>query len=251
MYTLEADGFCIRKAVFDDRTCGYFRSKFMEELSSGKQLNHSDTMWELRMRPEVVGIFEDFWSESDLLSSFDGVYHRAENDEIGIDWHVDQDQTHSRGCVCVQGFVALTNSNYQTGTISFLPGSHLKHEALCKRICGDAEEGDWEFEHIPSDDVIFEQCSAPVRAEVCPGDVVLWDSRTVHKVEAGGSDARLVAYLCMTPRSFATETVLRQRRHGYRNGISTTHWPHRYVDRGEHKSTRIIPAVKTPLPIYV
>lgn len=37
---------------------------------------------------------------------------------------------------------------------------------------------------------------------------------------------RVVSYVCMTPKSLASETVLRARRQAFRNGVTTGHWPH-------------------------
>ena len=39
---------------------------------------------------------------------------------------------------------------------------------------------------------------------------------------------RAVSYVCMTPRSKATQEVLSERRQAYTQGVTTTHWPHEF-----------------------
>ena len=69
------------------------------------------------------------------------------------------------------------------------------------------------------------------------GDLILWDSRTVHggKVGAGpagsgGAEtaelARLSVTVCMTPRAWASDQVLEIRRNAFASGQVLTHWPH-------------------------
>ncbi len=69
------------------------------------------------------------------------------------------------------------------------------------------------------------------------GDLILWDSRTIHcntpsmlpKEEINLSKSeimRLVAYVCMTPKSFATPETLSTRAKLFQYNQGTTHWPH-------------------------
>ncbi|KAL6355866.1 hypothetical protein LRP88_09449 [Fusarium phalaenopsidis] len=60
-----------------------------------------------------------------------------------------------------------------------------------------------------------------------PGDFVLWDSRTMHYAKLPeGNQIRHVQYICMTPRSFATDEALRLKTECFNKWIGTTHWPH-------------------------
>jgi len=73
------------------------------------------------------------------------------------------------------------------------------------------------------------------------GDLILWDSRTVHGGKVGkgrelalgtGSEtslpelARLSVPVCLTPRSGANPEVLNARLDMFATGQTTNHWPH-------------------------
>jgi len=83
-----------------------------------------------------------------------------------------------------------------------------------------------------------------------PGDLILWDSRTIHcntpplidnacnnqnemkqdeKTNSNNIDfIRLASYVCMTPKSKANETTIYQRILAYQNFESTNHIPHEF-----------------------
>ncbi len=90
------------------------------------------------------------------------------------------------------------------------------------------------------------------------GDLVLWDSRTIHcntpapratrasggggggglsgGADGSGAGARLVravAYVCMTPARLASAQVRRARRAAYETRTTTAHWPHELHAGGE------------------
>merc|ERR1711879_414456 len=68
-------------------------------------------------------------------------------------------------------------------------------------------------------------------------DLVLWDSRCVHcnmpAVTTPTSPCdellRIVVYVCMTPKAWATDEVLKMRRQGYEVHLTSSHWPHKNV----------------------
>lgn len=69
-----------------------------------------------------------------------------------------------------------------------------------------------------------------VKINMEPGDLVLWDSRTIHYARLPeGDQIRHAQYICMTPRRFATQEALDLRKECWENYLGTTHWPHRYV----------------------
>ena len=90
------------------------------------------------------------------------------------------------------------------------------------------------------------------------GDLILWDSRTLHGGRVGQRArvsgtifresttddstlapqsipsvptdlARLAATVCMTPKALASPGVLRAREKGYQKGCTFTHWPHEAI----------------------
>lgn len=236
---LDADGYAVVRGVVSVDVCARLRRRALAERVQLPTMHHSDTLWEIRTLPSVRALFEECWRTSDLVVGFDGmtIRERGSDDGLVIDWHVDQNGSHAdQGCCCVQGLLALADSTADSGTIEFVRGSHAHHAALVKRLCDDDDDDEeaWEFVPIPPDDEVFAACDhATVQPVLRVGDVVLWDSRTIHRVSAPTGDApRLVAYVCMVPRRLVDASIARRRRAAYEAGIATTHWPQRCVDRG-------------------
>lgn len=78
------------------------------------------------------------------------------------------------------------------------------------------------------------------------GDLILWDSRTIHggfvgngkNVKAETGLARLAMTVCMTPNSFATDEIRELRMKAFEKGLTTTHWPHEYHIHGNYGEIR-------------
>ena len=65
--------------------------------------------------------------------------------------------------------------------------------------------------------------------KVCmdPGDLVLWDSRTIHYAcFPKAEQIRYVIYTCFTPRKFGEEEDLKYKGELFAKYQGTTHWPH-------------------------
>eukprot|EP00040_Diaphanoeca_grandis_P036342 m.231390 g.231390 ORF g.231390 m.231390 type:complete len:244 (-) comp33600_c0_seq4:178-909(-) len=77
---------------------------------------------------------------------------------------------------CVQGLVTLTVADETTGGLCVIPGSHKDHTAFCKRFKYHMATGD--YIPVKKGDVILNK--GGVLLEAKPGDLLLWDSRTVH-----------------------------------------------------------------------
>ena len=117
------------------------------------------------------------------------------------------------------------------GGLQVIPRSHLREarEKLKKRLPHLERRGDW--------------CVVPGPHEVEPlliicdaGDLILWDSRTVHggKVGTGFSSparpARLSVTVAMTKRERASKHVLNARRRAFIEGFNHNHTPHEAGD---------------------
>merc|ERR1712125_86295 len=96
---------------------------------------------------------------------------------------------------------------------------------------GMRNSGDW----CPCDDYELKQKAILLHA--APGDLILWDARTVHGglVGTGKLDqrqtkptdlARLSVTVSMSPRSWASDFVQKRRRDGFKKGESFNHVPH-------------------------
>jgi hypothetical protein len=219
------------------------------------EINHSDFLWHVRLNPQVKKAFELLWDTNDLLTSFDGGNaFRPWNSGYpkyktrGGWWHVDQNCLRGlerQGRVSIQGLVTFYDADETTGGFTVIPGSHQYHEIICQQaprkidfipILGEFPE---ELKVLPH--------SLP-RAKA--GDLILWDSRTVHcnvpafapvevvpsPVESDIKESepiellRLVAYVCMQPRSMATQAAIASKRLGMLYKIPTSHWATKEID---------------------
>lgn len=241
----------------------------------GFGFGQSKFMWCLRLLPRVKATFSAIWKTSDLIVSFDGgnvfrpwKYNRSWFTAGGW-YHVDQNglKFDSAGKVCVQGLVTLFDVTEDTGGLVVVPGSHKQHTAMCERSTIAKSMGD--FVPVPVDDPVLSEGANLVCAQA--GDLVLWDSRTVHcntpalaaltghvqkgegqplravdepvtvDPDAGKTTTsdpeweliRQVGYVCMTPARFASNLVLLQRQDAFVHSVSTSHWPHKFV-MGDH-----------------
>eukprot|EP00747_Dinoflagellata_sp_TGD_P093901 gnl/TRDRNA2_/TRDRNA2_165911_c0_seq3.p1 gnl/TRDRNA2_/TRDRNA2_165911_c0~~gnl/TRDRNA2_/TRDRNA2_165911_c0_seq3.p1 ORF type:complete len:516 (+),score=54.80 gnl/TRDRNA2_/TRDRNA2_165911_c0_seq3:114-1661(+) len=203
-------------------------------------VSHSPLLWRVRTAKGVRRPFERIWGTQRLLSSFDGagvfrpLLHEGWRTKGGW-YHVDQG-ARKRGLHCVQGLVSLYDASEATGSLVVVPRSHLCHDEIVAR---EREPSDMDYISLPSGDSFWNKAGWKPRVVRCrAGDLALWDSRTVHcntpplvedqELQRRPELLRAVAYVCMTPASWAPWAVLRERVAGAENGIGTTHWPHEF-----------------------
>lgn len=234
LQSLQRDGYAVVRNILTTEKCNEIALQIKKQSKGLPNMAHSNVVWDVRCLPEIKSIFKMLWNDDDLIVGFDGVGTRKKGTECdGLPWHVDQDGSHGDSICCYQSIIAIKPSSSLTGNICVLPKSHKHHRSLSQRL--DDGSGGWEFLEVPEDDIIFKLSLSPYCPNLQSGDMFIWDSRTVHMVSKpiDLNTERMVVYMCMTPRSFAEEETLRLREHAYLNGIATTHWPHRFVDRGE------------------
>lgn len=174
---------------------------------------HSKTMWKLRF--EVKKHFEQLWNTDKLVSCFGG--NVIDCDHFTLPWHVDQNSTHDNSITCVQGILALSNSN----ATQLLVGSHRYFKSMSHR-CTSNNPYEWEYYEIPDDDAIWKRGLKIVTPNLKPGDLLIFDSRIVHRVI--DHHKRSIAYISMVPRSFLSNLTERLRRKAFKNNMSTSHW---------------------------
>ena len=73
-----------------------------------------------------------------------------------------------------------------------------------------------------------------------PGDLLLWDSRTIHcsnsgyKVDNNTTDLiRAASLICMMPKELSSEDILEKRREAVEKLISTTNWTNSFRNADE------------------
>lgn len=231
---MEEHGYTVQRRVVD----GGVAAAWLHALKTDATAScaHSDLLWRIRQCDEVRRVFADVWSVDvdALCAGYDGAHYRAPNDKgLVLDWHVDQDGTHGPGRVCVQALLALTAVNASTGGTLLLPTSHAWHTDLVPSRERPLQD-EWEFEHVDENDAVFSKCPSPVQPSLLPGDLLVWDSRLVHRVvpPTDPLSERGVVYLSMVPATWMDARTRRMRRAFYDAGVATTHWVTRCVDRG-------------------
>jgi endonuclease/exonuclease/phosphatase family metal-dependent hydrolase/ectoine hydroxylase-related dioxygenase (phytanoyl-CoA dioxygenase family) len=253
-------------------------SSWVANASNGimgkRGVHHSDFMWFVRLQPKVRAAFATVWGidETELISSFDcanmfrpwQAAGKPEWKTHGGWWHVDQNALpprSKRGQCAVQGLVTLTDATADSGGLCVIPRSHSDHAQLCQRAL-DAKrisKHSGDFVPVPQGDPLLSGAVRPRLVTARAGDLLLWDSRTVHcntpataarpqaplmpappsepssaSASAGPSlkPLRTVCYVCMTPASKASRKTLEQRALAFEYGVGSTHWPHEFVPTG-------------------
>ena len=187
-------------------------------------VGHSEAQWYIRDIPKVKQAFAQVWDTNDLLVSFDGVtiwrpwtYQRSWRTNEGNSWlHIDQHPIGRPGKHCVQGLVNLLPTSESTGGNVVVPGSHKRfaqipheYEERLSRIHPSVDHF-----RFPNDDPALKDAK-PIMAEMAAGDLLLWDSRTIHCSAPGLKDPespsellRAASLVCMMPRSKSNPDVI-------------------------------------------
>lgn len=252
---LQDNGFTVVQSVLTEQEVNYFAGCLWQYLESkynitqdpldwkrslspdyaygvlNHSIGHENFMWQARTHNNVMAIFAKIWNiaEEDLLVSFDGCNVAVPRlpEEARPAWpHVDQTKP---GFGCVQGFLALTDSEAElAGGTYVIPKSHKKHDFLFSangEFYGTASR----TKMFSSEEVAkFFSDSPAIKVRCKKGDFVLWDSRLVHWGQEPiiPQGIRLGLYICMTPRSFASPEELEKKRKAFLSGAMTAHLPH-------------------------
>ena len=212
-------------------------------------IGHSKSQWYLRSIPNVKKAFAKIWGTEELLTSFDGVslwrpwnINPQWKTESGQTWfHIDQHPISRPGKQCVQGLVNLLPTSEEVGGNVMVPGSHK----FFKNIPQEYEErlarlplGVDHF-RFPNDDPKLSS-QKPIMCHMEIGDMLLWDSRTIHCSNSGTSLSkgtkelvRAASLICMMPKEKSNPEVIKQRREAVKKVISTTNWSDKFRNADE------------------
>jgi ectoine hydroxylase-related dioxygenase (phytanoyl-CoA dioxygenase family) len=200
----------------------------------GYSVAHEKFVWDARMESGVIEAFETLWGTDELLVSFDTINITLPNRkdvQKKEPWeHVDQSPLR-RGLHCVQGIINLSEAGPEDGGLMVLPGSHKLVEEFFDT---ETDKSTWD----PEDSYPFtpEQLAwffargiTPHKVCAEPGDLILWDSRTIHygaEPTEKSNTIRTVIYAAYTPAKFATKEALETKAKIFEQNGGTTHWPH-------------------------
>ena len=226
---MNTQGFEIVRNVISAREAETYAREALDEMETREHMSHSDTIWKLRTHPSVLSLFRRLWKTEDVVTGFDGI--GVSRGEFVLPWHVDQER-HSDACIGIQGIMALSRHDAASGGLSLLVGSHLEHS----RVVETGSTEPWEYQEV--DVTRYVSSTDYVTPILTPGDMCVWDSRTCHRVlpASGSKPRRITAYLSFEPRSHISDDVAMARRRALEEGMSTTHWASRLVDRGDARS---------------
>lgn len=226
---------------------------------------------DLLVSMDVVLLWRPWWIDGTWLPKTEGLHldQNPNNPPRRSGAHPELD--------CVQGMVPLLPVTEETGGLEVVPNSHVGDikEELKSRY---PEWQDWEkygdFCVLGDGDPLKREGGLLLLAD--PGDLILWDSRTVHggrvgshPAAAGGGAApvtdaaagvampqlaRLACTVAMTPQRLVWDAVrrgkevrgdavLQQRREHFARGEAMTCYPHRVTTTGQCKSGSLPPSL--------
>ncbi|CAL5874848.1 uncharacterized protein PFLUO_LOCUS9150 [Penicillium psychrofluorescens] len=197
-------------------------------------VTHERFMWEARQEPKVVEAFAKIWGTDELLVSFDALNITLPNRQDkppNKPWpHVDQSPLR-RGLHCVQGIINLSSAGPEDGSLILLPRSNTVTE---KFFDEQTDPSTWlkkDFRTISETEMDWfkDKGMSPIKVLADPGDLILWDSRTVHwggEPTAQSDTIRTVIYASYSPASMASKETLEAKQTAFRSYGATTHWAH-------------------------
>merc|ERR1711959_517773 len=219
----------------------------LSETGLMAHMSQSAGAWYVRGLERVKAAFERVWESDELIVSMDAVlaWRPWQLDEAwrprteGL--HIDQNPFSKPGLDCVQGMMPLIDVTHESGGLQVVPRSHCEEakQAYRERYPHMVDRGDWCV--LDPEDPLQER---GVLLLASAGDLILWDSRTVHgglvgrgcapddepSLEEGVARqrdlARLSVTVAMTPRCLANAEVQRLRCEGFAAGESFNHCPH-------------------------
>ncbi|MEM7019692.1 MAG: phytanoyl-CoA dioxygenase family protein [Pseudomonadota bacterium] len=212
-------------------------------------IGHCAAQWFIRDVPNVKTCFGQVWDTEELLVSFDGVtiwrpwtHNEAWRTNEGNSWlHIDQHPIGRPGKHCVQGLVNLLPTSPATGGNVVVPGSHRSFEHIPEKYAERLARIHPSIDHFryPKDDPLLSETN-PIMCHMEAGDLLLWDSRTIHCSAPGlerpadsHSLLRAASLICMMPKAKSNPKVLEARKAAVATRTSTTNWSDRFINADE------------------
>jgi ectoine hydroxylase-related dioxygenase (phytanoyl-CoA dioxygenase family) len=191
-------------------------------------------MWDARTEPGIIDAFARLWGTDELLVSFDTINisfpNRKDSPWKGSPPHVDQ-SPFRQGLHCVQGIINLSKAGPEDGGLVVYPGSHKYLEEFFET---QTDKSTWDrrdaYGFQESQVEWFKNKGiAPVKVCAEVGDLIMWDSRTVHhpiQPSKLSNTIRTVIYASYTPARFAHPESLKVKAEIFEKFGGTTHWAH-------------------------
>jgi hypothetical protein len=193
-------------------------------------VGHAPFMWAARTHPNVLRVFSQIWGTTELITSFDGasyIPHQFATPNFRLWPHCDLHPKRFDKVTCYQGLVNLIpNDNAGDGGFVVWKGTH-KLRDWCAKLPEKCAQVKSDYFQIPND--MMPHIDDARRLIVPEGALILWDSRVIHcnspPVSPIHNRDRAVVYVCMMPKSLASNAVLSKRRKWAAAGRTTSHSP--------------------------
>ncbi|KAH0846860.1 hypothetical protein FOPE_12088 [Fonsecaea pedrosoi] len=193
---------------------------------------HEKFMWEARQEPGVLDAFQKIWGTDELLVSFDSLNVTLPNlKKARAPWpHVDQ-APRKRGLHCIQGIINLSHAGPEDGSLVVVSGSSKLTEEFFETQT-DPTTWEWRDNRYFDDkdmEWFFARGCKITKVLAEPGDLILWDSRTIHwggEPTEKSNTIRTVIYAAYAPAKLASKEALAEKAKIFDAWGATTHWPH-------------------------
>jgi len=217
----------------------YSLKPYKDMLLKNINIGQSQFIWDIRQNLNVVNVFATIWNvkPTELFTSFDAISFHLPPEITNKGWYDNEDWFHVDSSYlreepdCFQSFVTAYDINEGDSTLSLLEGSHKYHQDV-KNEFNISNDTDWYTLNKKQLKFYYDKQCIRTNVIAPAGSIVLWDSRTVHcgmtpLKTRKEPNLRLVSYICMTPKSFVTEEVIKTRIYGFENMYTSSHCPHR------------------------
>lgn len=251
---LEEHGWAVVKGVVSPDRCQYYYNEmwsFLERVSPALDRNNRSTwvaanwpavlhnglmqnyavghegfVWEARMEPGVIDAFAALWGTEELHVSFDGINLTRPGVSEEKTWqHTDQSGT-VEGFRTAQGVLNILPNGPKDGGLIVLDKSHLRHQAYFEAYPDKKTPNN--FIMVTGQLDFYKGCT---EIKLCgdPGDLFLFDSRTIHYACGPTGDiCRAAIYVCYLPAYQATHEQLAHKRDAFFHRRMTSHHPHQF-----------------------
>jgi len=174
----------------------------------GYGIGHEQWVWDVRTEPGVIDAFAKVWGTDQLVTSFDGASimlpHRSDVPDVGAWEHTDQSPSR-RGFYCVQGLVNLNENGPDDGGLMVLRGSSQLFEQFFDEHGRGGHKSwgpaDWCGFSLEQQEWFLNRGCEWIKVCAGPGDLILWDSRTMHYNVTPSGNRDRVCTCQLTPAS--------------------------------------------------
>ena len=227
---IDNNGYVVVKNVLDKNDLEHAMELFKDTVSLEEvggfdfAQTHSSFSNYLRNHNKIKSKFIEIWDTNDLLPSLDcPIVWFSSSIPIIENLHVDQNPYWKRGFHCIQGMIHLSTT--KIGGLQIIPKTNTlqfqnKLIKLYPQIINTKE--DWLELNVDIPTKL-----SPVRIPSIAGDMIFWDSRTVHGAyihNVNDKRPRISFPICMMPLIDISEEVIKKREQAIQENKTLTHW---------------------------